>query len=675
MKKFSFIWIFLLYIGALDAQVTVSGKVTQISDGAPVANWVVQAFAEDSLLASYGEASTDQNGNYSISLSGNDNVPLKVFTFKACNNPNTGDYEVRLVQAVNGVATADFQICNFDQPDCFAYFSYYMISGLDVQFFSDYYSFTDSLAPVSYQWDFGDGKFSTEENPVHTYAASGVYNVSLTVVGAGGCVATLTSQAFITAVPTCWAYIDIDLGQDSLQFVFSAPYADIDSSNNAISYAWDFGDGSTSTEAQPTHTFAQEGFYVVSVLVSGENGCTATAQFPFSTDYQPAPDCYAYLKSWQQDSTTFQFFAYGYNVHFPYNDSTAILSYHWEFGDSTSSDVANPIHQYAAQGIYNVCLTIVSADSCVAETCSVVFAYNCPIDTFYYGCQAMFGAFPYYGNDSIFVIDPTLGYDPLTFVFYDYSFGGVTSWNWDFGDGSTSQEQNPVHTYAQEGTYTVTLHIETIDGCESTASYLVYAGTNAPWDPEWGCQALFIPLPDSLGGNGFQFFDLSFAPNPITYWAWDFGDGTSSNEQNPFHVYNQEGTYTVTLKIASDSCTSIISLELDTKAPWNFNNKPVALGLGAQVTATNTPQAFLSDLKLFPNPVAQQMQLAFKAEEAADYTLRIYNATGQLVQNQQYTLQAGPNVLRCETGKLAPGMYMATLRTANKEQSVRFVKQ
>jgi hypothetical protein len=105
--------------------------------------------------------------------------------------------------------------------------------------------------------------------------------------------------------------------------------------------------------------------------------------------------------------------------------------------------------------------------------------------------------------------------------------GIVQSWNWNFGDGTTSTEQNPVHTYATEGLYTVTLSVVTLDGCESTISFEIYIGDDSPWVPELDCQALFIPMPDSIGGNGIQFFDLSYAFNPIQSWSWDFGDGTS----------------------------------------------------------------------------------------------------------------------------------------------------
>ena len=161
MKKLIFNLLFLLLAVALHAQVTVTGTVTQLSNGAVVPDWYVDAVAVDSNLVLIGEAFTDQNGNYTITFptAPNTGVFIKVSTFKACNDPNN-DYESKTVVPVNGVATADFQICNFVAPACYTYFSYYQSAGFNFDFIS-YYSTADSINPVSYAWNFGDGSTST----------------------------------------------------------------------------------------------------------------------------------------------------------------------------------------------------------------------------------------------------------------------------------------------------------------------------------------------------------------------------------------------------------------------------------------------------------------------------------------------------------------------------------
>lgn len=676
MKKLIFNLLFLLLAVAMQAQVTVTGAVTQLSNGAVVPDWFVEAIAVDSNFVEYGQAYTDQNGVYTITFPNapNAGVFIKVSTSKACNDPNN-DYDSKTVVPVNGVATADFQVCNFIAPACYAYFSYYQSAGFTFNFIS-YYSALDGTAPVSYAWDFGDGSTSTEAITPHTYAAEGVYPVTLTIVGENGCTSTVTQPVYVKALPFCWTNINVKLGNDSLEFVFSSPYYAVDSTATAVSYFWDFGDGATSNEANPSHTFAEQGYYIVSVYVTGSNDCVANTNIGFSTAFVPEPDCYSYIKYFQEDTTTFNFFAFNYNLLSPNGDSTSILSYAWDFGDSTTSNVAGPVHTYAQEGIYNVTLTIVTKDSCVSQACEVVFAYNCPVDTFYYGCQAMFGVNQYWSwDDSLGINDPNGGnFDPLTLSFFDYSFGGVIEWTWDFGDSTISHEQNPIHTYAADGNYLVTLTIKTVDGCESTTAYHVYVGDSAPWEPEWDCQALFLPLPDSIGSNGFQFFDLSYAPNAIMNWAWDFGDGGYSNEQNPFHTYNQAGIYTVTLKIASDSCSSVLSYTLDTKSPWNFNATPATLGLAAITISTNAPLA-LSGLKVFPNPATDLLRLGFSTEQAGDYELRVTNIAGQLLSRQAYQVVNGANLLTTDVSNLVPGLYFATLRTDDQVQTVRFVKE
>ena len=139
--------------------------------------------------------------------------------------------------------------------------------------------------------------------------------------------------------------------------------------------------------------------------------------------------------------------------------------------------------------------------------------------------------------------------DPLSVQFNDYS-STATSWGWDFGDGNTSTEQNPLHVYSEEGVYDVTLTIVG-DSCTSTITQHICIFAV---DPTPACEALFYTAtPDWNEPLTLQFTDWSL--NAST-WAWDFGDGNTSTEQNPLHTYVDEGVYDVTLTITSDSCSS-----------------------------------------------------------------------------------------------------------------------
>ncbi len=149
-------------------------------------------------------------------------------------------------------------------------------------------------------------------------------------------------------------------------------------------------------------------------------------------------------------------------------------------------------------------------------------------------CQAAFNSYPDSSNTN-------------KIYFNDASTGNPTSWTWNFGDGSSSNLQNPAHTYATSGTYTVSLHISSASCSDSTSSQITI-GTPP------NCQASFYAIPDSSNANLISFINTSTG-NPTNY-SWDFGDGSTSNAINPSHLYNA-GTYTVTLLITGPNCQSI----------------------------------------------------------------------------------------------------------------------
>ena len=138
-----------------------------------------------------------------------------------------------------------------------------------------------------------------------------------------------------------------------------------------------------------------------------------------------------------------------------------------------------------------------------------------------------------------FTATPTAGLAPLTVQFTDLSGGRPTSWHWDFGDGTSSTEQNPTHTYASPGLYTVTLIATNEYGSdeETKTDYItVYGPVTAQFTAN---------ITSGIAPLTVQFTDLS--TGGPTSWHWDFGDGNTSTAQNPQHTYTTAGLYTVTL--------------------------------------------------------------------------------------------------------------------------------
>lgn len=141
---------------------------------------------------------------------------------------------------------------------------------------------------------------------------------------------------------------------------------------------------------------------------------------------------------------------------------------------------------------------------------------------------------------------PTSGPAPLTVKFVDQSSStsGITSWAWNFGDGGSSTDQNPTHTYNYPGTYTVKLTVTDANGGSVTytkANFITVQGINC----DFTANTRSGPAPLNV-----DFTDLSSSDSGIKNWKWDFGDtGTSTLQTPPTHTYNNPGSYTVKLTV------------------------------------------------------------------------------------------------------------------------------
>ncbi|MEY2917670.1 MAG: hypothetical protein RIS73_1384, partial [Bacteroidota bacterium] len=155
-----------------------------------------------------------------------------------------------------------------------------------------------------------------------------------------------------------------------------------------------------------------------------------------------------------------------------------------------------------------------------------------------------------------FIASPQSGCTPLIVNFTDQSTGAPTQWKWDLGNGTISFLQNPSVTYFNSGQYTIKLVVYDAAGDSNINIKTQYINVNASpivaftGMPLNGC----YPLP-------VNFIDQSTAGNgSITQWQWDFGDGNSSNLQNPTHIYTGAGNYNVTLRLTNSfGCIKVLS--------------------------------------------------------------------------------------------------------------------
>ena len=189
----------------------------------------------------------------------------------------------------------------------------------------------------------------------------------------------------------------------------------------------------------------------------------------------------------------------------------------------STSIVQNPTHTYTNPGTYTVTETVTGPGGNNTTTQTNYITVNWPAPT------------------AGFIVNSTSGMAPFAVQFNDQSTGNITSYNWNFGDGtSNSTQENPIHTYNTPGTYTVTETV-TGPGGNNTTTQTNYITVNWP-APTAG---FIVNSTSGMAPFAVQFNDQS--TGNITSYNWNFGDGTSnSTQENPIHTYNTPGTYTVT---------------------------------------------------------------------------------------------------------------------------------
>lgn len=364
----------------------------------------------------------------------------------------------------------------------------------------------DSLV---YLWDFGDGNISTDSIPVHLYPEAGIYEVKLLITGTG-CLDSITKQVEVLAPPPCQAAFSFSSeSPESLEIFFTN-----ESSGMINGYHWDFDDGTTSNEENPLHTYSQPGDYLVWLNIDAV-GCSDSiahlvqiaepafclAAFTFTQEHPESPVISFINQSGGESFTSF-----------------------WDFGDGNLSNEENPVHTYSQPGGYLVWLKI-ETTGCSDSTSKLI-----QIDEPEF-CNAAFS----------FIHETNPTHTLISFI--NESEGNSFTSFWDFGDGNFSNEENPVHTYSQQGDYLVWLKIETT-GCSDSTSQLIQID-----DPEF-CNAAFSFIQETNPTNTLILFINASEGESFTS-LWDFGDGNTSTETNPQHEYFQPGMYDVKLIITT----------------------------------------------------------------------------------------------------------------------------
>ncbi len=376
-------------------------------------------------------------------------------------------------------------------------------------------------APLTYFWDFGDGTISTLENPDHVFANNGTDGalVCLTVADLNG-----TTCTFCNSVATgnqTWSGCQAMFYSESDSSSFNSINFFNFSGGAPTSFYWEFGDGTTSTLENPNHLFADSGLYQVCLTIVDSIGATCSYCDNVIVGDPNDSGCQAYFYS-EADSNSVN------SVNFWNYSAGTSTTFYWEFGDGTTSTLENPNHVFATTGTYQVCLTIGDSSGITCSYCETIAVGNQNGN----GCQSYF--YSYTDSSSVNSIS-----------FWNYSGGTPVSYSWDFGDNTTSALENPNHVFATTGIYNVCLTVTNSDSTTCSYCETVAVGQNGN-----GCQAYFYSYTDSSSTNTINFANYSSGASDI--YSWDFGDNTTSNLENPNHIYANTGVYQVCLTI-SDS--------------------------------------------------------------------------------------------------------------------------
>jgi PKD repeat protein len=342
---------------------------------------------------------------------------------------NAGEYIVTLTATSHGCATTitgKVSIVDIPVPK-------FVVRGHCLQ---DSINFIDSSKyGAQYHWDFGDGDSSILKNPAHRYKKAGKYWVIEEVTNATGCMRSIMSRIDVYGSPIArFAAKDICIG-DSVYFE--------DSSQFAVQYHWDFGDGDTSSLMNGRHRYINPGSYTVTLTVRSMYGCTSTFSRIINVNDRP------------KAAFRFKDACVGENINIT-DASRGVSSYTWYFGDGTQNSMAT--HSYAKAGTYTLSLVVRNASGCVDSISNIIHVAKAP--------KAIFTAANTCYRDSA--------------MFADSSISAV-KWHWDFGDGDTSGAHLPKHLYASAGNYKVILTVENGGGCKDTFSRHIFIDSTCVW--------------------------------------------------------------------------------------------------------------------------------------------------------------------------------------------------
>ncbi|MBL4653339.1 MAG: PKD domain-containing protein [Flavobacteriales bacterium] len=491
--------------------------------------------------------------------------PNPIFPFS-----QEGEHEVRLVVTSSDgcVDTSIQSVYVYYIPE--ADFSTQVVCLNDTVFFSDSSAVTGGVID-DWTWNFGNGQFSSFENPNTVYDTEGIYAVSLVVVTNQGCSASTSQTLDLFQLPQAlFSYQNVCEGK-TVDLIDQSI-----STDSIIFWNWGFSGINSSEQNLPNYQFNNYGSYPVQLIVETSNGCLDTAYnviqiYPNPiANFTDDSDCYSDVSDFIDYSTLPQ---------------GAIDSWSWNFGDGTSSTDQNNTHTFPAYGSYTVQLIVETNNGCIDTVSQIISNLEPP--TASYLATDMEGCTP---------LEITVSAVPIS---------SNMQYQWEFSNGIISSDSVVNLVFEDPSTYGMTFYVTNVEGCtdtvDVTAMFTVYETPESSFE--------YSPDEASVYEPYFQFENLT--EFPASSFQWLFGDDTKSAEYSPWHEYSDTGTYDVTL-ISSTTFGCADTLTIPVHINGNF--------FVYYIPNTFTPHR--NSLNNIFNG---------KGIGVADYHMYIYNRWGELI--------------------------------------------
>lgn len=501
------------------------------------------------------------------------------------------------------------------------------------------YYFNNTSTPLasgdSIRWTFGDGTSSADYNATHIYSQPGTYNVCLRVKrrfsAAADCVREICKTIIVADSTPCLLQANFTFRKDSLQpakIYFTNTSVPVSISNPFVK--WSFGDGTYAYTWNTDHVYAQPGTYNVCLRISSSNICVreicktvvVTTQCDRAANFNAVADA---VNSRKINFTNLS----------QASNSTATAK--WTFGDGTTANTWNALHEYAQPGRYLVCLRIEFYPGCVKEKCDTI---NVATTT---NCQEI----------SKWKSTRTLG-DCLKFQFEPLQKNLGWQYHWTFGDGKGSHEMSPLYKYARSGTYTVCLTTFKSLECASTTCYTVQTGDCL------NCDSVRLKFEYTRAPGMPNKLSFSAISNqPISSQQWTITKLPASVgsppvvliQNNPIYTFQDTGYYLVCLRAVSGGCTKEYCDVV------RINEIPVNCTLQA-----------------YPNPAQNVVNVNVSLNQPEMIHAYVYNSLNMLVKEKHQQGYTGNNVVNINTEHLVPGMYTIRLIHGNRICYAQFQK-